>query len=184
MTNLYDKVEEFVVDAFKKTKHEGQIVHFERTVYWVKKLKPEADEAMLTAAYAHDIERAFSIAKREPQKFESGDILEVHQIEGGKIMYDFLTRNRADVEFAKRVKELIEKHEKGGTEDQNIIKDADSISYFENNAPKHVKFSEKGYAREEIKHKFDWMYDRITSEKAKKITEKWYEKALRDLDKV
>jgi len=175
---MLEKVKQFVDKSF-----EGKgMTHFERTVYWVKQLKPEADETMLVAAYAHDIERAFSIAKREPQKFGSGDILEIHQIEGGKIMYDFLTKNGADEEFARRVKELIGKHEEGGTEDQNIIKDADSISYFENNAPKHIKLTEKGYTKEEIKRKFDWMFDRISSERAKQIAEPMYKRAIQLLE--
>ena len=178
MINMLEKVKQFVNQKF-----EGKNpVHFERTVYWVKQLSPEADEAMLIAAYAHDIERAFNIAKREPEKFESGEILEVHQIEGGKIMYDFLIENGADEKIAKKVKELIEKHEEGGTEEQNVIKDADSISYFENNAPKHAKWTERGFTKEEIKRKFDWMFNRISSEKAKQIAEPFYKRAIEILE--
>ena len=33
--------------------------HFDRTLYWVLKLKPDADEAFQIAAYSHDIRRAF-----------------------------------------------------------------------------------------------------------------------------
>jgi len=77
---------------------------------------------------------------------------------------------------------LISKHEEGGNDDQNLLKDADSISFFENNVPlfltKHV--SEVG--KEKVKEKFDWMFNRITSEKAKQIARQWYEEAIKKLD--
>ncbi|MDO8741012.1 MAG: HD domain-containing protein [Candidatus Woesearchaeota archaeon] len=173
---MLDKVKQFVNKAFKKK----NVAHFERTIYWVKYLKPEADEAMLIAAYAHDIERAFRKENAEEKSFASGEILETHQKEGGKIIYDFLIKEGADEKFAKRVEELISKHENGGTEDQNIIKDADSISYFENNAERHVNWIKtKGFTKEEIKRKFDWMYGRISSKKAKKIVLPMYKKAIK-----
>jgi len=54
---MYKKVEKFVVDTFTKAGKEIQIKHFLRTVHWVKELRPDADEALLIAAVAHDIER-------------------------------------------------------------------------------------------------------------------------------
>ena len=56
MSKLYDKVEKFVEKSYKG---KFGMVHFKRTVYWIRELKPNADEAMLIAAIAHDIERAF-----------------------------------------------------------------------------------------------------------------------------
>jgi len=35
---------------------------------------------------------------------------------------------------------------------------------------------------EKIKDKFDWMFNRITSEKAKEIACPWYEEGLRQLN--
>lgn len=171
---MLEKAKQFVDQRFKKK----SVVHFKRTIYWAKQLDPAADEAMLIAAYTHDIERSFNIAKRESRKFESGKILKVHQREGGKIMYEFLIKNGAEKKFAKRVQELIEKHEEGGTKDQNIIKDADSISYLENNAPRHAKLTERGFTKEEIKRKFDWMFNRISSKKTKQIAEPFYKNAI------
>jgi hypothetical protein len=175
---MLKKVESYVNKKFA----EKNLSHFKRTVYWVKHLKPEADEAMLIAAYAHDIERPFNIAKRNSKRFESGKTLEAHQIEGGKIIHDFLLKNGADEKLANRVKELVEKHEKGGTKDQNIIKDADSISYFENNTTKHAKLTKKGFTKKEIRKKFDWMFNRISSNKARKISEPLYKKAIEILE--
>ena len=57
MNNLFEKTREFVKTSFNK--NDTQMVHFDRTVYWIKELKPDVDEAYLIAAVGHDIERAF-----------------------------------------------------------------------------------------------------------------------------
>ena len=59
---MFEQVKAFVQETFSGPKA-GGIKHFEQTVFWLKKLKPDADEPMLIAAYAHDIERGFR--KRE-----------------------------------------------------------------------------------------------------------------------
>jgi hypothetical protein len=57
--NYFKKVQKFVRDSFNKAGSPSNILHHERTIYWIKRLKPEADEALLIAGLAHDIERAF-----------------------------------------------------------------------------------------------------------------------------
>lgn len=78
---------------------------------------------------------------------------------------------------------LVSKHEEGGNADQNLLKDADSISFFENNVPIFLNIAKK-IGKEKVKQKFDWMYNRITSKKAKQISEKWYKEAIKDLKNI
>jgi hypothetical protein len=77
---------------------------------------------------------------------------------------------------------LVSKHEVGGNQDQNLLKDADSISFLENNVDNFVskKVSETG--KDKVRDKFDWMYNRITSETARQIARPWYEAAIKKLD--
>src|SRR5680860_1625205 len=56
--SLYQQAEKFVQESFLKSSGKKS-KHSERTVFWMKKNYPKADEAMLIAAIAHDIERAF-----------------------------------------------------------------------------------------------------------------------------
>jgi len=45
--------------------------------------------------------------------------------------------------------------------------------------PRHIKFiKDKGFTKEELRKKFDFMYKRISSSKAKELAEPFYEKAL------
>ena len=155
-------------------------LHFVRTLYWVLKLDPGVSEEVKIAAYAHDIERALF-------KYNIGaflldeEVLRNHQMNGAKAIYDFLLKEGASPAFSSRVKKLIEKHEIGGTYEQNLIKDADSISYFETNALKHVEWIDK-FSKEQIQAKLDWMYNRISFEKTKEIAKPFYEKSIKKLE--
>jgi hypothetical protein len=183
MNNLYDKVEEFV------NKATGGSKHLERTVFWLKELKSDASEAMLIAALSHDIERAFrnteyNKAFDSDKGYRSEGHLLHHQQEGAEIMSKFLKEQGADEELVKKVYSLISKHEEGGDDDQNLIKDADSLSFLENNIDIFLKEQIKKTSKEKVRDKFNWMFNRITSEKAKEIARPWYEEAMKKMELI
>ena len=180
-SRLLKTVKFFVDSNFSKE----NLLHLDKTLFWLLKLKPDADEALQIAAYSHDIERAFNKSNGSKKTFVSGKSLEKHQSKGASIMYDFLINNSAKKSLARRVKTLIEKHEIGGTPDQNVLKDADSISYLQNNALRHVYWvNTRGFKKQEIRRKFDWMYRRISSKKAKTFAKPFYEKAISKLEVI
>ncbi len=184
MTALYQKVEQFVVDSFTKAGDTGGIRHFKRTVYWIQQLKPDADEALLIAAIAHDIERAFretGYGEKFQKGFRTDEHLVYHQEKGTEIIEGFLQKQNADKKLIERVKKLISKHEVGGDDDQDILKDADSVSFFENNVEQFVTKFVPEVGKENVKDKFDWMFNRISNEQAKKIALPWYKEAIKQL---
>lgn len=185
MSNYLEKTIKFVDKSFGEKKS-----HFERTVYWLLKLKPDADEAMKVAAYAHDIQRAFgrekvmNSIKNSEDGFQDKGMMKIHQVDGAKIMGKFLQGQTAPKDFINKVKRLIANHETGGDEESDLIKDADSISYFDVNVEHFItKFMLK-FGKKKIKDKFDWMYNRISLKKAKEITEPMYNSALDQLELV
>ncbi len=179
---MLEKIKRFVDDAFKEKK-----VHFERSVYWLKQLKPDADETMQIAAYAHDIERAFA---RPPMEFwkihelNDPDYLKKHQENGAKIISKFLKEQNYPKEEIKRVAEMVRLHEVGGTSEADLIKDADSISYFEVNALKHIEKFGKPLGKDKLQVKYDFMFNRISNTKAKKIAEPMYKKVMKLLEQL
>jgi len=187
MSNLYEKAEKYVEESF-----EGKqgMVHFKRTVYWLKELKPDADEALQIAAIGHDIERAFrsegdaQMKRMKDSGMRNTEFLTYHQNKGAELMGDLLKKQGASSELIERVKMLISKHEVGGNDDQNILKDADSVSFFENNVEFFLTHHAPKMGKEKVKEKFDWMFNRITSEKAKQIARKWYEEGINKLEKT
>lgn len=183
MTDLYRKTEEFVRDSFTKINKENSIPHFLRTAFWIKELRPDADKMLLVAAVAHDIERAFR--KKEMERFDDMDVefRRLHAERGAQIIGNFLKQQGCADEFIYSIKELVLKHEVGGDDEQNLLKDADSISFFENNAKRFLNRTDE-MGKDKIREKFDWMFNRITSEKAKEIAKGWHEEAIRQLDKI
>jgi hypothetical protein len=186
MSELYKKVENFVRESFGN-KH--GMIHFERTVYWIKQLNPDADEALLIAGIAHDIERAFRKrgGDQERRAKELGythiEFLRHHEEEGARIIGEFLEKNSADKDLIDRVKMLVSRHEEGGkSDDLNILKDADSISYFENNISHFLEHRIHEGGKENVRKKFEWTYSKITSKRAKEIVRPWYEKAMKDIE--
>ncbi len=183
--HIYNDAKQFVFDSFNKAEKTSQIKHFVRTVYWLKVLSPKADEALLVAAIAHDIERAFRkkdiLEKKTPVDLTSIEFYRPHEEHGAEIIADFLKHQNVDDSFVERVKKLVSRHEEGGDDDQNLLKDADSVSFFETNAPSFIN-KPVDISKEAVKDKFNWMFNRITSEKTKQIARPLYKKVIRDLN--
>lgn len=188
---MFEKVKKFMTASFTKDgKVDNTVRHSVRTADWLKVLKPDADEALLVAALAHDIERAFRTKetydnlKQTDKGFKDDDFLAIHQEKSAKVISDFLKENGADSTLIERVKMLVLRHEFGGNEDQNILKDADSLSFFENNIDHFFSKIMQMTNIKMIREKLDWMYDRIDSEQAKEIATPWYQDALKKLEKL
>lgn len=183
-SKLYRKVEKFVVDSCVGSGRKRIAKHLTRTAFWVGELKPDADEAMYIAAVSHDIERVKSkrnVDKKEKKSFLDEELLRMHQKKGAEIIAEFLNKQKASKELIDRVVMLVEKHEIGGNNDQNIIKDADSISFFENNIDYFVEVKVEANGKDRVKEKFDWMFNRINSKEAKEIAREWYKEGLESL---
>ncbi len=185
----YAEAKKFVRESFiKNGKFSDELRHFWRTAYWLKKLYPKADEAMLIAAVAHDIERAYR--KLQPKGYTETKAGFMHRPsmlrhcrEGARIVGEFLKKQGAPPQLIRKVQMMIRGHELGGNKLQNLLKDADSISYFENQLlpflTKWAPVASESY----IRGKFDWIYSRITSRKVKAYAKPMYEKCVRYLNK-
>ncbi len=182
---MLEKVKQFVKESYEKSATGRSVDHFEETLNWVKKLKPDADEPMLIAAYAHDIARGFRKTNTQDtfkdKEFNDPEILREHQDEGARIISEFLRENGYNEENIKRVANMVGHHEEGGDEESDLIKDADSLSYFDTNAIKHAGLIEK-LGKDRVKNKIKWMFDRISSPEAKELAMPNYEKVMEMLD--
>ena len=179
--SLYDKTVQFVDTAFGRK----QTKHFERTVFWLEKFQPDITEAHRIAAYAHDIERAFRDAsKRVPEDYLDLAFLKYHSEMGAEIIAQFLLENEAGEGDIRKVKHLISKREVGGDTEQNALMAADSVSFFESNAEMFVREKAPVEGREKIRGKFDWMFNRISTEERKAYALANYEKWSKELEKM
>ena len=84
----------------------------------------------------------------------------------------------------KKVKRLVGRHEVGGDDDQNLLKDADSLSFLENNIDYFLDTKIVQVGLESVRKKFEWMYQRITSPKAGKLAEPFYRRAMMKVQRM
>lgn len=142
--------------------------HAENVLEWLLKLKPDADEALQIAALAHDIDRADDRTKIKRADFDDYDQFKAtHAYHSAAILKQILQQCQVEPSIVDNACELVEQHEVGGDPRSDLLKDADSISYFEVNMP--LYFQREGY--EETLRRSIWGYHRL-SPKMKKVCQK------------
>ena len=140
-------------------------VHAENVLEWVLKLKSDADEALQIAALAHDIDRADERRKVRRSDFNNYNKFKAaHANNSAKILKEILHECKVEQSIVDEACRLVERHEIGGDPHSDLLKDADSISYFEVNMP--LYFQREEY--EETLKRCIWGYQRL-SPKMKEI---------------
>ena len=135
------------------------LIHAENVLEWLLKLKPDADEALQIAALAHDIDRADE--RRKIQRFDFNDYDQfkaAHANNSATILKEILHECQVEQSIVNEACRLVERHENGGDPHSDLLKDADSISYFEVNMP--LYFQREGY--EETLNRCIWGYQRLS----------------------
>ena len=143
-------------------------VHSENVLEWLLKLKPDADEALQIAALAHDIDRADERRKIQRSDFNDYDQFKAaHANNSVMILKEILHEFQVEQSIVNEACRLVERHENGGDPHSDLLKDADSISYFEVNMP--LYYQREGY--EKTLRRCIWGYQRL-SPKMKQICQK------------
>lgn len=140
------------------------LIHAKKVRETLLELKPDADEALQIAALAHDIERSITGETDSKLKDLSNydKYKEEHAKRSTKIIKEILERHCCNKEFISRVYGLVEKHEVGGSPEIDLLKDADSITFFKFDIYLYLEDNNP----EKTKGKIKFMYGRL-SDKAK-----------------
>jgi len=140
----------------------------------------------------HDIERAFQEGRKPPKPEDEVDWSDPDYSQWhGERSADFTIKKLQDFGIndnllSDKVKRLIVFHESGGDRETDSIKDADSLSFLEVNTGffiSRISTEDKRFNKQSIRKKFDWMFKRISSEKAKELARPFYKKAISGLEK-
>lgn len=164
-------VEKEIEEVISHSPVETDPVHSKNTRMWVLKLNPEADEALQIAALAHDIERGLEpdYFVRTKSKFKDyNKHKRIHSEKSARIIEALLIKYGFDEGFIKKVKHLVLNHETGGDKDSNTLRDADSISFFEDN----LKLYYHKHTRKFVEFKIKYMFNRM-SKRSKNIVKKF-----------
>jgi len=135
-------------------------VHSKNTLAWLLKIKPDADEALQIAALGHDIERAIERRKVRRADFDDYDLFKAaHARNSALVLKEIMEECGLPTAISDDVCRLVCRHEVGGDERCDLLKDADSISYFDVNLPCY--FEREGYA--ETLRRTIWGYRRLSA---------------------
>lgn len=156
-----------ILDILDKSDLSLERAHAENTLLWVKKLKPEASEALQIAAIGHDIERGSPPRYREEDFENHEDYKQAHSERGAQILEEIMRRHKIDEKVIREATDLVRLHEVGGNDDADILMDADSISFFDNNLDFYIGYKGMEGAIKQIEYK----YKRCTT-RAQKYIEK------------
>jgi len=143
--------------------------HSKNTKDWVIKLFPEADFALQIAALGHDIERSIKEKKiRREEYSDYNKFKEAHSHNSAKIMKKILQKYKTDPNIIDKVTYLIKNHEFGGNPEADILKNADSISFFDVNLQRYFLRNTK----EETYFRIKWGFEKL-SKRARSIVNKF-----------
>lgn len=155
-----DCVKKKIEEIIEKSSVPEDPLHSKNTLEWLLKLKPDADEALKVAALGHDIERAIEERKVKREDFSSFDeFKKAHALNSARIMAEIVKDYTISNELAEDIFSLVAHHETGGNERAEVLKEADTISYFDVNLPLY-------YARhsvEETKRRVLWGYKKLSA---------------------
>ena len=168
MINSIARAKQKIRAVISKSRVPEDPIHAENVLEWILKLKPDADEALQIAALAHDIDRADEKRKILRSDFNDYDTFKAaHAKNSAKILRKILNGYHVEQTIIDEACRLVERHEAGGDLCSDLLKDADSISFFEVNMP--LYFQREGYA--ETLKRCIWGYQRL-SPKMKVICQK------------
>lgn len=146
--------------------------HSKNTLKWVLKLKPDADEALKIATLGHDIERAIKQRKVNRSDYKSYDkFKKAHALNSANILVEIIKEYDVSEELMDEVFFLVKNHETGNDKKVNILKYADTISFFQVNLPHYFARN----SEEETKNRISWGYKKLTKENKKIVSEFKYE---------
>jgi len=134
--------------------------HADNTLEWLLRLEPDVGEALQLAALAHDLDRAVEAVKVRRADFDDYDAFKAaHARHGAELLRPILTACGVARDMVDEACRLVEVHEVGGDPDADLLKDADSISYFDVNLP--LYYEREGWA--ETKRRSLWGYQRLSA---------------------
>ena len=138
--------------------------HAENTLDWVLKLDTGADQALQIAALAHDIDRAGAWKTRRSDYDDYNVFKAAHAHSGAVILKRVLIDCSVPEAVVNEACRLVRLHEVGGDYRSDLLRDADSASFFEVNMPMY--YEREG--RKETMRRCIWGFQRL-SEQMKSI---------------
>lgn len=134
--------------------------HAENTMYWVQQIRPDADELLLLAGFGHDIERSLTDRLTHTMFASYDEYKRSHATRSGQMVAGIMLEVGYSQAAADKVAHIIAEGEFNSDDpDVQLLCDADSISFFDNNLAYYIKAKSEA----DTKQKMRFMYDRVSA---------------------
>ncbi|MCH7639770.1 MAG: DUF4202 family protein [Bacteroidetes bacterium] len=158
---MFKNIESEIERIISKSEIPEDSEHSKNTRAWILRLKPEADMALQIAGLGHDIERSIKELKINRENYTCYDDFKMaHARNSAKVLRELLAQYDLVKIIRDKVVNLVTHHEFGGSPEANILKEADSISYFDVN----VQFYFQRNSKSETAFRIMWGYQRLSDE--------------------
>jgi len=164
-TEYLEAIEEEITGIISSSDVPEDYAHALNVREWVLRLKPDADWALQIAALGHDLERAIPRRKaRRSQSSSFDDFKTAHARNSALIVKEILDKYPLERKTRNRILFLIKNHEFSDSQDSDLVvlKDADSLSFFEVNLPLYAQ----RHSQSEVLFRMRWGFQKL-SKKAK-----------------
>lgn len=163
MANPIDILRMNIDDIMVLSPYPEDVFHSLNTYEWVLKLDPEAenDLAMVIASLGHDIERGVDERRVNASQFETFDeFKQAHALNSAEILAEMMEELGLDQNLTADVARLVANHEVGGDERQELLKNADVLSFFQVCLP--LYYDRRG--EETTKRRCVWGFKKLPEE--------------------
>ena len=134
--NKIAAVKDRIIRIINKSSVPEDPIHAKNTLEWLLKLKPDANETLQIATLGHDIERAIEERKVKRKDYQNYyEFKDAHALNSAKIMKEIMKEHNMNKAMIEKVFFLVRHHENGGTKLADVLKNADSISFFQVGLP-------------------------------------------------
>jgi hypothetical protein len=150
-------------DIIALSPYPEDVFHSINTLEWIERLSPgaEKDPAMMIAALGHDIERGLEDRRVDPAQFETYDeVKQAHALVSAEALAEIMEDTGIDQNLTDDVARLVANHEVGGDTRQELLKNADVLSFFQVCLP--LYFDRRG--EDTTRRRCVWAYKKLPEE--------------------
>jgi len=161
MTTRFEKTKLLIAEQISKSLTREDPSHAANTMQWVLNLRPDADEIILLAGFGHDIERSLPDRYRSSMFASYDDYKHAHAARAGKLTAKIAQECGYSKEEVTRLIHVISEGEFQSNEpDVQLLCDADSISFFDNNLRYYLAIKGPELAKKKMMFAYERASDR------------------------
>jgi len=135
-------------------------LHARDTLEWLRRLSPDPDQSLEIAALGHDIERALEGRKVRREEFANYEEFKAaHALNSAQILTELMRKLQLEEGLIQEVFLLVRHHESGGGKKVELLREADTLSFFHTNLPLYSARN----SWEETRRRCLWGYRKLSA---------------------